>query len=244
MTDYSYSGQPCSASILPFLADRPLPASRGQIRALSQLFWGEPPVSQECCQGNRPQLLNGPHPYIANALPPTAFLFASKRCAVNASNSCKLSNHERCALHADLLKQTWAGKMKQLQTLIRRGRAEPNALFFGISKLKLTFGAVAISLLGITAAPAHVTLKTQQATVGSVYKAVLIVPHGCAGSPMLKLRVQIPNGVIAVKPQPKAGWNVETVSGKYSQTFDYFGTQVSEGVKEIVWSGRLLDEHY
>jgi len=134
--------------------------------------------------------------------------------------------------------------MKQLQTLIRRGRAEPNALFFGISKLKLTFGAVAISLLGITAAPAHVTLKTQQATVGSVYKAVLIVPHGCAGSPMLKLRVQIPNGVIAVKPQPKAGWNVETVSGKYSQTFDYFGTQVSEGVKEIVWSGRLLDEHY
>ncbi|MDN5004046.1 YcnI family protein [Bradyrhizobium sp. GCM10027634] len=103
---------------------------------------------------------------------------------------------------------------------------------------------VGIALLGITAASAHVTIEPQQAMVGSAYRAVVIVPHGCAGSPTLKLRVQIPNGVIAVKPQPKAGWTLETVSGKYGQTFDYFGTPISEGVKEIAWSGRLLDENY
>ena len=39
--------------------------------------------------------------------------------------------------------------------------------------------------------------KTKQATVGSSYKAVFVVPHGCAGSATIKIRVQIPEGVIA-----------------------------------------------
>jgi uncharacterized protein YcnI len=43
---------------------------------------------------------------------------------------------------------------------------------------------------------------------------------------------------------PKPGWTVETVKGKYSKTYDYFGTPMSEGVQEIVWTGKLLDEHY
>ncbi len=52
--------------------------------------------------------------------------------------------------------------------------------------------------------------------MGASYKAVFAVPHGCAGSPTVKLRVQIPEGVIAVKPMPKAGWTVDIVEGKYT----------------------------
>ena len=48
------------------------------------------------------------------------------------------------------------------------------------------------------------------------YKAVFVVPHGCAGSATIKIRVQIPEGVIAAKPMPKPGWNVETIKGKYA----------------------------
>lgn len=100
-------------------------------------------------------------------------------------------------------------------------------------------------LLSVNAASAHVTLETQQATTGSTYKAVLRVPHGCEGSATVKLRVQIPEGVIAVKPMPKAGWTLETVKGKYTKAYDYFGTPMSDGVKEVSWSGgKLLDEHY
>ena len=92
---------------------------------------------------------------------------------------------------------------------------------------------------------AHVSLEPKQATVGSSYKAVFAVPHGCAGSATTKLRVQIPEGVIAAKPMPKAGWNVEAINGKYAAEYDFHGNKLSEGVKEVVWSGgKLADDNY
>lgn len=53
-------------------------------------------------------------------------------------------------------------------------------------------------------------------------------------------------GVIAVKPMPKPGWTLEVVKGKYAKTYSFYhGAQLSEGAKEIVWSGgRLPDEFY
>lgn len=104
----------------------------------------------------------------------------------------------------------------------------------------------AMALLAASApAFAHVTLETQEAPVGGTYKAVLRVPHGCEGSPTVKIRVQIPEGMIAVKPMPKPGWTLETVKGKYAAAYDYYGTSTSEGVTEVVWSGgRLPDEFY
>ena len=65
---------------------------------------------------------------------------------------------------------------------------------------------------------AHITLETQEAKVGSTYKAVLRVPHGCDGKATTAVRVQIPEGVIAVKPMPKPGWKLETVKGKYAKS--------------------------
>jgi uncharacterized protein YcnI len=91
---------------------------------------------------------------------------------------------------------------------------------------------------------AHTTLEAQQAPVASTYKAVLRVGHGCEGAPTLKLRVRIPEGVINVKPMPKPGWKMETVKAPYEKAYDYHGTAMSEGVREIVWTGKLLDEHY
>jgi uncharacterized protein YcnI len=105
-------------------------------------------------------------------------------------------------------------------------------------------GALALLCLTNLPALAHVTLETQEAPVGSTYKAVLRVPHGCEGAATLKVRVQVPEGVIAVKPMPKAGWTLETVKGTYKQAYDYYGTPMTEGVKEISWTGKLLDEHY
>ncbi len=111
--------------------------------------------------------------------------------------------------------------------------------------LKSCFAISALLMLGVGSAAAHVSLETQQAAVPSTYKAVFRVPHGCEGSPTVKLRVQIPDGVIAVKPMPKPGWTLETVKAPYGKSFDYYGTPTSEGVREVVWSGgRLLDEHY
>ncbi len=84
--------------------------------------------------------------------------------------------------------------------------------------------------LGIVPASAlaHITLETPQATVGSYYKAVLNVPHGCAGSATTRLRVRIPDGVTGVKPKPKAGWTLQTLAAD----------------REIIWSGRLPDAYF
>ena len=109
-----------------------------------------------------------------------------------------------------------------------------------------------LALAGITilapfeAAPAlaHATLEVTQAPIKSSYKATIRVGHGCQGSATLKVRVRIPEGYIAVKPMPKPGWTLETVKARYDKSYDYFGTPMTEGVQEIVWTGKLLDEHY
>ena len=102
-----------------------------------------------------------------------------------------------------------------------------------------------ILLAAVAASPtaAHVYLEGKQATVGASYKAVFAVPHGCAGSPTVKLRVQIPEGVIAVKPMPKAGWNVDVIEGEYASEYDYHGNKLSSGAKEVVWSGGRRPDH-
>lgn len=107
------------------------------------------------------------------------------------------------------------------------------------------FVTVAAAALAASPALAHITLEGKQATVGSYYKAVFAVPHGCAGSPTVKIRVQIPEGVIGVKPMPKAGWTLDTVTGAYATQYDYHGAKLSEGVKEVAWSGgKLSDKNY
>jgi len=56
---------------------------------------------------------------------------------------------------------------------------------------------------GTNAAFAHITLETQEAAVGSTYKAVLRVPHGCEGKATTAVRVQIPEGVIVCSESRK-----------------------------------------
>ena len=97
----------------------------------------------------------------------------------------------------------------------------------------------------VCCASAHITLETQQAPVGAPYKAVLRVPHGCDGAATVALRVRVPEGVIAVKPMPKPGWKIETVSGKYPKPYSFFRDEkLSEGVLEISFTGGSLPDSY
>ena len=91
---------------------------------------------------------------------------------------------------------------------------------------------------------AHITLLTKAAKVGSSYMAVFRVPHGCDGAATTALRVQIPAGVYGVKPQPKAGWKLEIATGKYPTPFANKGTQMTEGVTQISWTGGNLPDAY
>jgi len=105
----------------------------------------------------------------------------------------------------------------------------------------------AIIVTGMAAAAqAHVTLETREAPADSYYKAAFNVGHGCKGSPTVRIRVRIPDGVVAVKPQPKTGWELAITRGKLAKPYsDGHGGMISEGVTEVTWSGgKLLDEHF
>jgi uncharacterized protein YcnI len=109
----------------------------------------------------------------------------------------------------------------------------------------MAFAAV-LCASGVAPACAHVTLEQKTAAVGAPYKAVFRVPHGCDGSPTVRLQVRIPEGVIGIKPMVKPGWKIATVRGPYKKAHAYFhGAKFTEGVKEVTWSGgNLPDEFY
>ncbi|AMM86434.1 DUF1775 domain-containing protein [Martelella sp. AD-3] len=104
--------------------------------------------------------------------------------------------------------------------------------------------AGAISLASLSAANAHMTLETGEAPAGSSYKAVIRVPHGCDGAATTEIRVKVPEGFYSVKPMPHAGWQLETVTGPYANTYMNHGTPVSEGVTEVIWKGGELPDAY
>jgi hypothetical protein len=105
-------------------------------------------------------------------------------------------------------------------------------------------GALALTLASNAAALAHATFEKPEAQQNSYYKAVVQVPHGCDGQATLKVRVKIPEGVIAVKPMPKPGWTLETVKGEFAGEYEVHGKPVTSGVQEIIWTGSLEDEHF
>ena len=106
-------------------------------------------------------------------------------------------------------------------------------------------GALAAAFFAVSApALAHVSFENGQANPNSTYKATLRIPHGCAGKPTQKVRVRIPEGIVAVKPMPKAGWKLETAKGAYVKAYQVNGEAVSEGVTDIVWTGSLDDAYY
>src|SRR6266550_68527 len=95
---------------------------------------------------------------------------------------------------------------------------------------ELVLGAAGVAAF-VGAASAHVTLETREAPVGAPYKAAV--------------RVRVPEGMIAVKPMPKPGWKIETVTGKYPKTYSYFhGAKLSEGVTEVGFTGGNLPDAY
>jgi copper(I)-binding protein len=109
---------------------------------------------------------------------------------------------------------------------------------------RIHIAAIAAACLALPA-QAHVTLEKPEANAGQPYKGVLRIGHGCAGSPTVSLSVEIPDGLVAVKPMPKAGWTLQTEQGAYPQAVTVYGQTLTSGTRRITWSGgRLLESEY
>jgi uncharacterized protein YcnI len=105
-------------------------------------------------------------------------------------------------------------------------------------------GLFCLLAVGSTAS-AHVALEAKQAKVGAGYKAEFGVPHGCEGQPTTEVSIDIPEGIIAVKPMPKPGWTLALQKGPYARTYGFHhGETKSEGVKRVTWSGGSLPDEF
>ncbi len=106
-------------------------------------------------------------------------------------------------------------------------------------------GGLLCLLTACSTASAHVALEAKQAKVGAGYKAVFGVPHGCEGQPTTEVSIDIPEGVIGVKPMPKPGWTLALEKGPYARTYGFHhGETKSEGVKRVTWSGGSLPDEF
>jgi len=94
------------------------------------------------------------------------------------------------------------------------------------------------------AAQAHITLETAQAPAGSYYKAVFRVGHGCDGSPVRQLVVEIPPGVRGAKPMVKPGWRIDIQRARLDTPYDSHGHTVTEDVSQVRFSGGPLPDAY
>lgn len=114
-----------------------------------------------------------------------------------------------------------------------------------MNKTFLVVSTVAAALGVASPALCHVTLEQREAVIGAPAKLTFRVPHGCENQPTVTVRVLIPEGFIAAKPMPKAGWMLEVSEGDYANAHDYFhGVKLSKGTKEISWKGNLPNDYY
>lgn len=111
---------------------------------------------------------------------------------------------------------------------------------------KHIIGVFGAAFLGLAAGPAlsHATLESKETPAGAAYRAVIRIGHGCKGEATHTLRVTLPDGFYNAKPMPKAGWTLETVKGAYAKPFDNHGTQMTEGTRQVIWSGGALQDDW
>ncbi len=102
-------------------------------------------------------------------------------------------------------------------------------------------------------ASAHVFITDGGAVVGGGYgtEFTFRVPHGCDGTATTALEVQIPAGVIDVKPKLMAGWTIDVVSTPpvlpsmapdASFTDEQIDAMDAPVVTSVKWSGGTLPD--
>jgi periplasmic copper chaperone A len=114
-------------------------------------------------------------------------------------------------------------------------------------RARRSIAAAAATLLTLTVAVpvmGHVSVPEGEVHSGSTAVVHFRIGHGCDGLPVDTVELQLPDGVVAARPEYVPGWNVETEMVA-SEPYERFGQTYTERVGVIRWSGGSLpDEAY
>jgi uncharacterized protein YcnI len=91
----------------------------------------------------------------------------------------------------------------------------------------------------------HIVFAEPEGQAGGYYAGFLRVSHGCGASATVSLRVEIPEAVLTVRPQPKPGWKLviehtplaKPVPGEGGET-------IRERVSAVTWTGELPADQF
>lgn len=103
---------------------------------------------------------------------------------------------------------------------------------------------IAVCVAAASTVQAHAVLDQREAKLGAGYKAVIKIGHGCEGAATTRVSVEIPEGIIGVKPMPKHGWKITTEKAAYARAYKHYHGDLSEGVKRITWEGGPLPDDF
>ncbi|HWT93399.1 MAG TPA: YcnI family protein [Solirubrobacteraceae bacterium] len=109
---------------------------------------------------------------------------------------------------------------------------------------KTIAAAVAATCLAVpSAAAAHVTVSPEQIPAEGYSFVDVNVPHGCEESPTTSITVQLPDSVVGATPEVATGWTIKVKEGKLPKPIEQHGETITEGPREVTWSGGNLDAH-
>ncbi|MHA6718603.1 YcnI family protein [Sphingomonas sp. RS6] len=112
--------------------------------------------------------------------------------------------------------------------------------------MRILSSLAAASLLVVPgAALAHIVFAEPQAAPGSYYAGFLRVGHGCDGQDTVSIRVEIPEGVVSARPQPKPGWTLAIEHAPLATPVKgEGGATITTRVSAITWTGRLPADQF
>jgi periplasmic copper chaperone A len=111
---------------------------------------------------------------------------------------------------------------------------------------KLIATAVAAAAIGVLAAgpaAAHVSVNPREAPKGGFQELTFRVPNERDNASTTKLEVSFPTDhpITSASVRPLPGWTVKVEKTKLAQPVEVHGSQVSEAVGKITWSGGKVD---
>jgi uncharacterized protein YcnI len=97
--------------------------------------------------------------------------------------------------------------------------------------------AIASALALAPSAGAHVTVNPGAVPADSFARFAIRVPNERGNASTTKLAVRLPNGLVLVSFQPKAGWQRTVTMRKLAKPVTVEGEQVTEQVGIVTWQG-------
>ena len=98
------------------------------------------------------------------------------------------------------------------------------------------------TLAGLHTAAAHAVFDRPLIGSGQIVRVSIAIEHGCNGSPTTALRALIPEGLIVTNVFAADGVSVEMKKSRFERNWSGPHGNVSEGIKEIIWSGAAVPD--